>query len=415
MNKTQLNINQLAQNAIITNEALPTETGDKRSFTSTEQVILDQEANAIEISKKGIATCQEDMKTIEKQSDLIRADLQQELDKHKKSNEDTESELSNLDSKIEQLKNRIAVLKNTPKPISQPRAIQKESRNNLGLWLIFFFFFLDIITIIATWSTQRIAFGVDAIIERITYVLLGIFGTSVALHFIYKKTGNKIAIIGICVGLLMSLTVAAHVIIVTAMAGPETTVAEFDLNLVETTAEPIVKTTTNSLMSLLLYHPGLAEFFVMAFCVVIAVISVFISKISPKEGNSVETPSLQLEGAAECVIPILETQLVGLESQRRTIVNKRAEDDLNFDELCKEYNERLGQLRTEFNDKVEQIAKYEKTIKDAIKRELQVLSILRTTILTMMSMIQGVPESNFVYAPASEENVKAHFNVTSLI
>jgi hypothetical protein len=409
MNNTQLNINQLAQNAIITNEKLPTEIGDKRSFTSTEQVVLTQEEDVIEASKKAIASCEEDLKTIEKQSDLITTNLQKELDNHKEANTAFVGQLSSLEPQIEQLKKRITMLKNTSTPVASPKPTQKGSRSNLGLWLIFAGLALDIIAIVATWSTQRIAFGVDVIIERITYVLLGIFGLSILLHFLYKKTGNKMAVVGVCVGLFMSLTVAAHVIIVTSMASTETAVAEFDLNLIESATEPAATATTNGLMSLLINKPGLAEFFVMAFCFVVVLISIFVISITNKAEASNKTSSTQPETAIQCVIPILESQLNNLELQRQAVVKKQAEEDVKFAELCNGYNERLGTLKIEFKEKVEQIEQHEKTIKAAINHELQVLSVLRTTILTMMSLIQ--PEATFVYTPASEENVKAHYGI----
>jgi hypothetical protein len=101
--------------------------------------------------------------------------------------------------------------------------------------------------------------------------------------------------------------------------------------------------------------------------------------------------------------------LNNLELQRQAVVKKQAEEDVKFAELCNGYNERLGTLKIEFKEKVEQIEQHEKTIKAAINHELQVLSVLRTTILTMMSLIQ--PEATFVYTPASEENVKAHYGI----
>lgn len=411
MGTFNFDINGLAQNSIVQNEAYPQEEGINRFFTPTEiSGILKPAKAVIDIEKKSIQTATDELKVLSNQSSLIETKLNNDIQEHQQAISNFDKEILELDTNIEQLNQQMEILTD-PQPMVSKPVMQKESKSNLGLWLILTGFVIDIISVVATWGVQREAFGVSEIVQRVLFVM-GIFVISFIFHLLHRKTQSKAAMIAICVGLTMSVAVAVHVVLVTAITETMPMATELSLDLAEDSTAPIVDAACgNNILTMLKMKPGIAEFFVMLFSALIGSISMFV-KFGSMGKKTIEQQSSALPlTQKDYVLPLLRSQLLGLEAKRRALMIQKEKEENEFGQRVSGYKERHEQVVSEVEEKEQSIEASQKVIQNIIESVLQNLAALRMSILTMKSMLDGSLKPSMKYALASEDNVKTYLEI----
>lgn len=388
----------------------------RRVFTSGEVETIRPLIPQIKEHKSGIDEAEKQVQIEDANSKVLIDKFTEDTNAYEEANQADKDELTKLKQRREQEEKKLHALTTNPDggqdndgKQNKPIPPQKRSNSNLKRFAGFMLvaFVAELVAFIATISLQRENLSMSAIYTRIGFIAVIYVYTGILYH---RYTKSRLASVkALLIGcIMMSLVSLLHVVAVSYLNLDATTSDTMEFSL--SALEEVETHDTPSIITSILYSPGLIEFIISTILVFAGeTLTIDDKKKAPTQAPETTTPlqnTLKPIDFTQALIESIRRHIEKIDMEIAQLKKRMEQRNAEFDIYTAEFTTQLQECQKKKAAAEKALTIHQEQLDHIIDQAYYMLESYRTLVVSELAFNLGVAPDTITYEPATKDDIK---------